>query len=122
MLKEGTASPPKWMCIYNLNTGFKVISFNREIQNPNISDYGIVFNDDDHKIIIKKPIEINSKEKDSVVAVANFIEARPELKSKVEQINPDFLPKAEIIRKEQQINKLKATQFNAALLQKTAPK
>lgn len=88
--KEGKASPPKWMCVYNLNTGFKVVSLNRDIEHPDIASYNIAFDDSKHEILVKKPIDINSIEKDSVVAVANFIEKNPELKAKVLEINPNF--------------------------------
>ena len=116
--KGGTASPPKWMCVYNLNTGFKVISFNRDIPQPDIADYSIAFDDQQHQIIINKPIKVNSLEKDSIVAVANYIEKNPDLKAKVLQIDSGFLRKASVIRQEQQIDKAKKIQFNKALLQK----
>lgn len=92
--KEGAAKPPKWMCIYNATTGFKVVSLNRDISHPDIAAYNIAFDDSKHEILVRKPIEINSMEKDSVVAVANFIEKNPELKAKVQEIDPAFLQKA----------------------------
>jgi hypothetical protein len=44
-------------------------------------------------------------EKDSIVAVANFIEKNPELKAKAEQLDPSLFHKATIIKNEQAINK-----------------
>jgi hypothetical protein len=109
--KEGTAKPPKWMCIYNAATGFKVVSLNRDISHPDIATYNIAFDDSKHEILVKKPIDINSIEKDSIVAVANFIERNPDLKAKVQEIDPVFLQKATIIKNEQQLNKSKLVRF-----------
>jgi hypothetical protein len=109
--KEGTARPPKWMCIYNAATGFKVVSLNRDISHPDIATYNIAFDDSKHEILVKKPIDINSIEKDSIVAVANFIERNPDLKAKVQEIDPVFLQKATIIKNEQQFNKSKLVRF-----------
>ena len=109
--KEGKAAPPKWMCVYNLNTGFKVVSLNRDIQHPDITGYNIAFDDSKHEILVRKPIEINSIEKDSVVAVANYIEKNPELKAKVQEIDPAFLPKATILRQQKQLDKSKLSEF-----------
>jgi hypothetical protein len=109
--KEGTAKPPKWMCIYNSGTGFKVVSLNRDISHPDISTYNIGFDDTKHEIIVKKPIDINSIEKDSLVAVANFIERNSDLKAKVQEIDPAFLQKANVIKQEQQLNKAKLARF-----------
>lgn len=95
---EGTAKPPKWICVYNAATGFNVISLNRELNHPDISKYDISFDDKQHQILIKKSIEINSKEKDSTVAVANFIEMRPALKTSVLKSDPSLFEKANIIR------------------------
>ena len=109
--KEGKAAPPKWMCIYNLNTGFRVVSLNRDISHPDIAAYNIAFDDGKHEILVRKPIDINSIEKDSVVAIANFIEKNPELKAKVQEIDPSFLQKATIIRDQKQIDKSKLLEF-----------
>jgi hypothetical protein len=109
--KEGKAKPPGWMCVYNFNTGFKVVSLNRDIPHPDIAGYNIAFDDDKHEIIVRKPIEINSIEKDSVVAVANYIEKNPELKAKVNEIDPSFLNKATILRQQKQLDKAKLLQF-----------
>ncbi len=88
--KEGAAKPPRWICVYNINTGFRVVSLNRDIGHPDIAAYNVSFNDSLYEILIKKPIDINSIEKDSVLAVANFIGKDPELKTKVQQTNPDI--------------------------------
>ena len=109
--KEGTAKPPKWMCVYNLNTGFKVVSLNRDISHPDIASYNIAFDDKKHEILVRKPIDINSIEKDSVVAVANFIEKNPDLKAKVMEIDPDFLRKASVIKQQKQLDKSKLVRF-----------
>ena len=109
--KEGTARPPKWMCIYNAAAGFKVVSLNRDISHPDIATYNIAFDDNNHEILVRKPIDINSIEKDSVVAVANFIEKNPDLKAKVLEIDPAFLQKASVIKQEQQLNKSKLLRF-----------
>lgn len=100
------------MCIYNMATGFKVVSLNRDIAHPDIASYNIAFDDDKHEILVRKPIDINSIEKDSVVAVANFIESNPELKAKVQQIDPSFLPKADILKQQRAIDKSKLVRFN----------
>jgi hypothetical protein len=109
--KEGTARPPKWMCVYNAATGFKIVSLNRDISHPDIATYNIAFDDSKHEILVRKPIDINSIEKDSIVAVANFIERNPDLKAKVQEIDPVFLQKATIIKNEQQLNKSKLVRF-----------
>lgn len=103
--KEGTAKPPKWMCIYNAVTGFKVVSLNRDISHPDIAAYNIAFDDSRHEILVRTPIDINSIEKDSVVAVANYIENSPELKAKVQEIDPAILQKASNFRREQLMTK-----------------
>ena len=103
--KEGTAKPPKWMCIYNAATGFKVVSLNRDISHPDITAYNIDFDDSKHEILVRKPIDINSIEKDSVVAVANYIENNPALKNTVQQIDPNLLQKATHIRRERLVTK-----------------
>lgn len=95
---QGTATPPKWVCVYNAATGFNVISLNRELNHPDIARFDVSFDDVAHEILIKKAIEINSKEKDSTVAVANFIEARPELKPKVMISDPMLFRNANIIK------------------------
>ena len=99
--KEGNAKPPKWMCIYNAATGYKVVSLNRDISHPDITAYNISFDETKHEIIVRKPIDINSIEKDSVIAVANFIEKDPALRSKVQETNPGLFQKASTFRKEQ---------------------
>lgn len=111
--KEGKAKPPGWMCVYNFNTGFKVVSLNRDIPHPDIAGYNIAFDDDKHEIIVRKPIEINSIEKDSVVAVANYIEKNPELKARVLEIDPSFLQRATIIRQQKLLDKSKLLQFES---------
>ena len=98
--KEGKAPPPKWMCVYNLNTGFKVVSLNRDIPHPDIVAYNIAFDDSKHEILVRKPIDINSIEKDSVVAVANFVEKHPELKAKVQEMDPTFFQKADVLKEQ----------------------
>ncbi len=109
--KEGEAKPPKWVCIYNPITGFKVISLNRELSHPDIGTYNVAFDDSKHVITIQKPIEINSIEKDSIVAVANYVEKNPELKTKVMQADPTLLQKAAVIKLDIQQNKLKLKAF-----------
>ena len=109
--REGKAKPPGWMCVYNLNTGFKVVSLNREIPHPDIATYNIAFDDAKHEIIVKSPIAINSMEKDSVVAVANFIEKNPDLKAKVQELDPTFLQKADILRKEKLLTRNNSIKF-----------
>lgn len=110
--KEGVAKPPKWMCIYNSGTGFKVVSLNRDISHPDITTYNIAFDDDKHEIIVKKPIDINSIEKDSVVAVANFIEKNADLKAKVQELDPSFLQKAAVLKEQRQLDKSRLEHFN----------
>lgn len=103
--KEGAAKPPKWMCVYNAATGFKVVSLNRDISHPDITAYNIFFDDRNHEIVVRKPIEINSMEKDSVVAVANYIEKNPQLKATVQDIDPSLFRKASDFRKEHILDK-----------------
>ncbi|HEV7334100.1 MAG TPA: hypothetical protein VGN63_23915 [Flavisolibacter sp.] len=116
--KEGKAAPPKWVCIYNNITGFRVVSLNREINHPDISAFNVEFDDQKHEILIKRPIDINSIEKDSIVAVANFIEKNPTLKTQVQQIDPAFLPKADKIREERLLNKAVQQRVTNAQLQR----
>jgi hypothetical protein len=101
----GRASPPKWICVYNPITGYRVVSLNREVNHPDITAFDVAFNDSAHEILIRKPIDINSAVKDSVVAVAGFLNSNPELKDRVEAVNPQFLIKAEAIRKVQMVEK-----------------
>ena len=56
--------------------------------------YNVSFNDEQHEIQIRISIDINSAEKDSIVAVAGFLEKNPELKTKVIQADPSFFIKA----------------------------
>jgi len=97
---QGTAKPPKWVCVYNAAFGFNVISLNRDVNHPDIEKYNVAFDDTKHEILIKKPIDINSKAKDSTVAIANFIEMHPELKTQVMQIDPSLFQKAKAIKAE----------------------
>jgi hypothetical protein len=92
---QGKANPPRWICVYNPVTGYQVISLNREIPHPDIAAYDVSFDDDVHEILIKKTIDINSTAKDSIVAVAGFLEKNPELKAKVSESNPGFFNKAD---------------------------
>ncbi len=73
------------------------MSLNRDISHPDIAAYNVSFDDKLHEILIKKPIDINSIEKDSVVAVANFIETYPELNINVQPPNPDIFTKAWVL-------------------------
>jgi len=107
---EGVAKPPKWICVYNFSTGFKIVSLNRELGLPDIQDYNISFNDTTHEILIKKPIDINTQAQDSIVAVSNFIESNPEIKAKILQVNPTFLEKANMIKDRMRFEKLKDSQ------------
>jgi len=91
---QGKANPPKWICVYNPVTGYQVISLNRELPHPDIASYNVSFNDELHEILIRNAIDINSAAKDSIVAVAGFLEKNPELKAKFIQVNPDFFDKA----------------------------
>ncbi len=108
----GTAAPPGWICIYNSKKGFKIVSLNREIPHPDIAALNIAFDDTKHEIIIKKPIEINSVATDSVVAVSNFIQKNPTiLNTVVTTIDPNFVQKAEVIKKEKEIKKIQNLRF-----------
>ena len=115
---QGKAKPPKWVCIYNSTTGFKVISLNREIEHPDIAAFNIAFDDNTHEILIKKPIDINSQAKDSVIAVANFIQQNPELTQKVNEIKPDFLQKANKIKIQEDAIKVQNRQFEKLMIEK----
>jgi hypothetical protein len=97
---QGVAKPPKWVCVYNAAVGFNVISLNREVNHPDIAKYNVAFDDINHEILIRKPIDINSKAKDSTVAIANFVEMHPELKTQVMQIDPAIFRKANAIKAE----------------------
>lgn len=99
---QGSAKPPKWICVYNPITGYRVVSLNREVNHPDIAAFDVQFNEDNHEIVIRKPIDINSAEKDSVVAVAGFLEKNPQLKQQVETSNPQLLIKADKLKVEQQ--------------------
>ena len=112
--KEGSAKPPKWVCVYNNNTGFRVVSLNREINHPDIDAYKVSFNDAKHEIVIKRPIDINSIERDSIVAVANFIEKNPALKEQVLQTNPGLFNKAKVLREQKQLDNARLLPINRA--------
>jgi hypothetical protein len=96
--KDGPAMPPRWICVYNPLTGYRVVSLNREVKHPDIDAFDIAFNDENHEILIRKRIEINSAEKDSMVAVAGFLEKNPALKAEVQAREPTFFVKAENLR------------------------
>lgn len=117
--KEGKAAPPKWVCVYNNATGFRVVSLNREINHPDLSAYNVAFDDAKHEILIKKPIEINSIEKDSIVAVANYIEKNPELKSRVQQIDPSIFDKATVFRAQKQLDRSRLLLVNQQVRRQT---
>lgn len=112
--KEGLAQPPKWICIYDVKSGFKVISLNRTVNHPDIKTYGITFDDQKHEVFIQQPIEVNSITRDSIVAVANFVSRNPEIKTQVQRMNPDLLQKADVIRKEQQMERAKMVPVKVA--------
>ncbi len=95
---QGKANPPKWICVYNPVTGYQVISLNRELPHPDIASYNVSFNDELHEILIRNAIDINSTEKDSIVAIAGFLEKNPELKAKVNEANPGFFNNADRIK------------------------
>jgi hypothetical protein len=101
---QGIAKPPKWVCIYNAAIGFNVISLNRDVNHPDIEKYNVAFDDTKHEILIKNPIDINSKVKDSTLAIANFIELHPELRTQVMQIDPTIFEKANAIKAEKTTN------------------
>lgn len=107
LAKEGMATPPKWVCVYNNNTGFRVISLNREISHPDIAAYNVAFDDAKHQILIQKPIEINSIEKDSIAAVANYLEKNPTLKIQAQQIDPSLFNKAKIINEQKRLDRVR---------------
>jgi hypothetical protein len=102
----GKANPPKWICVYNPLAGYRVVSLNRDLNHPDIAAFDVAFNDSAHEILIRKPIDINSTAKDSMVAVAGFLSSNPTLKTQVEAINPQFFIKAEAIRAIQATEKL----------------
>ncbi len=102
---QGPARPPKWICVYNPETGYRVISLNRELNHEDIAAYDVQFNEANHEILIRKPIDINSAARDSVVAVAGFLESNPQLKQQVETINPSFFNKANQLKAVSQLEK-----------------
>jgi hypothetical protein len=108
---QGKASPPKWVCVYNPGTGFQVVSLNRELNHPDIETFNVAFDDSNHTILIRKPIDINSKTKDSTIAVANFIEANTELKTKFLETDPNIFREANILKADRRINKMKIDNF-----------
>ncbi|MEO7312607.1 MAG: hypothetical protein ABIX01_19635 [Chitinophagaceae bacterium] len=112
----GAATPPGWICVYN-SKGFRIVSLNREIPHPDIAALNINFDDAKHEIIIKNPIEVNSVAKDSIVAVANFIQTNPALKEKIVTIDPGFLQKAEVIKKEKEVKRVQNIQFEKLRLE-----
>jgi hypothetical protein len=109
---QGVAKPPKWICIYNSANGFKIVSLNRDIPHPDIKDLKISFNDSTHEIKIAEPIVINSIVKDSLVAIANFMDKNPNFKKQLEIAQPQFFEKVEIFKKENEVAKLKAMDFD----------
>ncbi len=121
LASQGKALPPKWVCIYNPATGFQVVSLNRELNHPDIETFMVAFNDTTHTILIKKPIDINSKTKDSTVAVANFIEANEDIKARVLQANPNIFKEANILKADARLNKMKIEVFEKNRV-KTLPK
>lgn len=108
---QGKAAPPNWVCIYNPATGFQVVSLNRELNHPDIKTFEVSFDDEKHTILIKKPIDINSKSKDSLVAVANFIEAKPERRAMLMDDEKVILNEAKIIKADKKINAIKLENF-----------
>ena len=109
---QGTANPPGWICVYNSKKGFKIVSLNREIPHPDIAALNIAFDDTKHEIIIRKPIEINSIAKDSVVAVANFIQRNPTiLNTVVTTIDRNFIAKADVIKEEKETRRIQNLGF-----------
>ncbi len=111
LVSQGKASPPNWVCIYNPATGFQVVSLNRELNHPDIETFKVSFDDEKHIILIKKPIDINSKSKDSLVAVANFIESKPEMKALILETDKVILDEAKVIRADKKINATKLENF-----------
>jgi hypothetical protein len=105
--KDGKIDPPKWICVYNPATGYKVVNLNRELEAADIKAFNVTFDDNTRTVLIKKPIEINSTEKDSILAVASFIESKPELKNNPEVINEATKLKVEVLRNERKIDRLK---------------
>ncbi|HMP94053.1 MAG TPA: hypothetical protein PKD90_14315 [Phnomibacter sp.] len=98
---QGPAKPPKWICVYNPLTGYRVVSLNREVNHPDIDSFKISFNDAEREIIIGKRIEINSQEKDSIMAVTGFLNKNPNLKQEVFANNPTLFVQAEKIKLQQ---------------------
>lgn len=91
---DGKAPAPKWICVYNKSDGYKVININRATNPPDIAELDVRFDDSLHTISIGKPIDIRSKEKDSLKYVSNFIKLNPELLKTVQRVNPGLLEKA----------------------------
>lgn len=106
LAKNGAAKPPRWICVYNPATGYKVLSLNREVNHPDIQAFNVEFNDSAHTVLIKKPIDINSIKQDSVIAVANFIESKPEIKERIIISNPEILNNAKVLIRNRKLEKL----------------
>jgi hypothetical protein len=106
LTKNGDAKPPRWICVYNPATSYKVLSLNREVNHPDIQSFNVEFNDSAHTVLIKKPIDINSIKQDSVIAVANFIESKPEIKERIIISNPEILNNAKVLMRNRKLEKL----------------
>jgi len=48
--KEGAVKPLRWICVYNMNTGFKVVNLNREVNHPDIAAYNVSLDEKLHEI------------------------------------------------------------------------
>lgn len=53
-------------------------------------------------------------QKENIIKEGTIINERPELKAKVMEIDPSFLQKAEVIRKQQLIDKAKLLKFQTS--------
>jgi len=91
-LQNGKPQLPKALCIFNKDDGYKVLNLSRDFKSGDIKNYGVIFDDSLHSIIIDSIIDIQSKAK-ARLEVENELLAR--IKSK--QVNiATYNPRAAI--------------------------
>lgn len=112
------SEPPYWINFYNEDLGFKQINLDTEFDNPDITDYNILFDTLQHLITIKKPVTIDSRKKADTAAVANYLDEHPELKTTVATIDPVLIQRADTVKKQLQKDRLKYLNLQKLELEK----
>lgn len=103
-LKNGKPILPFALCIFNKTDGYKVIDLSKNLNSGDLTAFDIQFKEEDKTILINNPIDIRSKQRDSINYINNYAEKVPEVKEAISRVNPEIF-------------KLKAT-INASTLDK----